>query len=67
MLTPGDPAPWFTARSTVNPRFTLDTEAGRYLVLCFFGSAADPAYDDDFRVAKVLGLMTDKDLNALLA
>lgn len=43
MLSPGDPAPWFTARSTVNPKFHFDTAAGRYLVLCFFGSAGTPA------------------------
>ncbi len=43
MLTLGDPAPWFAARSTVNPDFHIDTVAGRYLVLCFFGSAGDPA------------------------
>lgn len=42
-LTLGDPAPWFTARSTVNPQFRFDSIAGRYVVLCFFGSAADPA------------------------
>jgi len=42
MLTPGDPAPWFDARSTVNPNFHFDTSAGRYVVLCFFGSAAHP-------------------------
>jgi predicted 2-oxoglutarate/Fe(II)-dependent dioxygenase YbiX/peroxiredoxin len=41
MLTPGDPAPWFTARSTINPAFQIDAVAGRYLVLCFFGSAGD--------------------------
>jgi peroxiredoxin len=43
MFTPGDPVPWFVARSTVNPEFHFDTVAGRYIVLCFFGSAADPA------------------------
>src|SRR6266511_2637287 len=42
-LAPGDPAPWFQQRSPSNPRFVLDTTAGRYVVLCFFGSAADPA------------------------
>jgi peroxiredoxin/predicted 2-oxoglutarate/Fe(II)-dependent dioxygenase YbiX len=41
-LTPGDPAPWFHQRSTSNPRYAFDTAAGRYIVLCFFGSAADP-------------------------
>lgn len=40
---PGHPAPYFKARSTRNPRFTFDTSAGRYLVLCFFHDAADPA------------------------
>lgn len=42
MLMPGDPAPWFMTRSTANPEFHFDTVGGRYLVLCFFGSAADP-------------------------
>lgn len=40
-LTPGDPAPGFRQRSVDNPRYTFDSSAGRYLVLCFFGSAAD--------------------------
>lgn len=40
MLTPGDPAPWFTAASTVNPTFHFHTVAGRYVVLSFFGSLA---------------------------
>ena len=42
VLTPGDPAPWFVARSSVNPQFHFDTLAGRYVVLCFLGSAAHP-------------------------
>lgn len=36
----GDPAPWFHQRSFANPRYALDVAAGRYIVLCFFGSAA---------------------------
>jgi len=40
-LLPGDPAPWFNQRSTTNPRYAFDTAAGRYIVLCFFGSAGD--------------------------
>jgi peroxiredoxin/predicted 2-oxoglutarate/Fe(II)-dependent dioxygenase YbiX len=40
-LAPGDPAPWFKARSTTNPTYAFDTAAGRYLVLCFFATAAD--------------------------
>jgi predicted 2-oxoglutarate/Fe(II)-dependent dioxygenase YbiX/peroxiredoxin len=39
---PGHPAPFFKARSTRNPRFTFDTSAGRYLVLCFFHDAVHP-------------------------
>jgi len=41
-LTPGDPAPWFHQRSFANPRYAFDSAAGRYIVLCFFGSARDP-------------------------
>lgn len=40
-LTPGDPAPWFKQRSFANPRYSFDTAAGRYVVLCFYGSAGD--------------------------
>ena len=43
VLGPGDPAPWFSQRSTSNPKYVFDTAAGRWLVLCFFGSAGDPA------------------------
>ncbi len=43
VLGPGDPAPWFSQRSAGNPNYVFDTAAGRWLVLCFFGSAADPA------------------------
>jgi len=41
-LLAGDPAPWFKQRTSANPRFAFDTTAGRYLVLCFFATAADP-------------------------
>jgi predicted 2-oxoglutarate/Fe(II)-dependent dioxygenase YbiX/peroxiredoxin len=41
-LGPGDPAPWFKGRTQSNPRYSFDTAAGRYLILCFFGSAAEP-------------------------
>jgi peroxiredoxin len=42
MLAPGEPAPWFTVRASVNPKYQFDTVAGRYVVLCFFGSADQP-------------------------
>jgi peroxiredoxin len=41
-LSPGDPAPDFTAAATNTPAFTFSTAAGRYLVLCFLGTAGDP-------------------------
>jgi predicted 2-oxoglutarate/Fe(II)-dependent dioxygenase YbiX/peroxiredoxin len=40
-LTPGEPAPWFYQRSTAHPRYAFHTAAGSYVILCFFGSAAD--------------------------
>jgi predicted 2-oxoglutarate/Fe(II)-dependent dioxygenase YbiX/peroxiredoxin len=73
MLSPGDPAPWFTAASTVNPLFQFHTAAGRYVALSFFGSAASPAgrrvIDDalrssarfDVQNACFLGVSTDTD------
>jgi predicted 2-oxoglutarate/Fe(II)-dependent dioxygenase YbiX/peroxiredoxin len=42
LLSPGEPAPWFGARSSVNPIFNFDTVGGRYVVLCLFGSTTDP-------------------------
>jgi peroxiredoxin/predicted 2-oxoglutarate/Fe(II)-dependent dioxygenase YbiX len=61
-LQVGDPAPWFQQSCTTNPQFKFDTVAGRYIVLCFFGTASDeigrrtvaaiqgemrPLFDDD--------------------
>lgn len=37
----GDPAPWFTQNSTSNPQFHFETVAGRYIVLCFYGTGSD--------------------------
>jgi peroxiredoxin/predicted 2-oxoglutarate/Fe(II)-dependent dioxygenase YbiX len=45
-LTPGDPAPWFQARSAGNPRYEFNTVAGRAIVLCLFGSARQPGVLD---------------------
>lgn len=41
-LSVGDPAPWFHQRSSTKTNFVFSSVAGRYIVLCFFGSAADP-------------------------
>ena len=40
-LSVGEPAPWFVCRSPSNPRYNFNTVAGRYVVLCFLGSARD--------------------------
>lgn len=40
-IMPGDPAPWFTQRTTPNPNYNFSSAAGRYIVLCFFVTAAD--------------------------
>jgi predicted 2-oxoglutarate/Fe(II)-dependent dioxygenase YbiX/peroxiredoxin len=42
-LLPGDPAPWFKQRSTSSPNYAFDIAAGRYVVMCFFGTARDSA------------------------
>jgi peroxiredoxin/predicted 2-oxoglutarate/Fe(II)-dependent dioxygenase YbiX len=42
-LQVGDPAPWFRQASTSNPDYAFDTVAGRYVVLCFYGTGSDPA------------------------
>jgi peroxiredoxin/predicted 2-oxoglutarate/Fe(II)-dependent dioxygenase YbiX len=52
ILAPGDPAPWFRQRSTSNPDYSFNTVAGRYVVLCFFGSAADPAAQSALRAVQ---------------
>ena len=41
VLQVGDPAPWFKQNSTSNPQYSFDTAAGRYVVLCFYGTGSD--------------------------
>jgi predicted 2-oxoglutarate/Fe(II)-dependent dioxygenase YbiX/peroxiredoxin len=38
----GDPVPWFTAPLIIEGSFSLSVAAGRWIVLCFLGSPADP-------------------------
>jgi hypothetical protein len=38
----GEPAPWFVARTSVNPTFHFHTIAGRYIALCFVGDVEHP-------------------------
>ena len=40
-LLPGDLAPFFVQRTPANPRYNIDTAAGRYLVFCFYLTAGD--------------------------
>lgn len=48
-ILPGDPAPWFTARSTISPEFHFDTAAGRRVTMLFFGSLKRPEIIDLLR------------------
>lgn len=41
-LHSGDPLPWFTLPSAENPRYAVNTAAGRYVLLAFLGSLARP-------------------------
>lgn len=36
----GDPVPWFHGRTSANNAFHFETAAGRYVVLCFYGTAS---------------------------
>ncbi|WP_205620578.1 2OG-Fe(II) oxygenase [Nisaea denitrificans] len=49
---PGDAAPSFIQRSISNPRYAFDSAAGRYLVLCFYGSAGDAQAQAAIRSAR---------------
>src|SRR5262249_47038181 len=40
-LTAGDPLPWLRQRTRELPKCAVDAFAGRYLVICFYASAAD--------------------------
>src|SRR5437899_1883998 len=42
MLIPGDPAPHFKVASSINPNYSFDVAAGRYIVLSFLGSSQLP-------------------------
>jgi predicted 2-oxoglutarate/Fe(II)-dependent dioxygenase YbiX/peroxiredoxin len=52
-LVPGEPAPWFRQHCTSGADFCFDTIGGRYIVLCFFGSAGQA--HAQAAVAAVLG------------
>jgi predicted 2-oxoglutarate/Fe(II)-dependent dioxygenase YbiX len=54
LLAPGDPAPMFRAVTRANPRYTLDTVAGRYLLLALVADG------DDAFIAAAETLMADQ-------
>ena len=59
-LLVGDPAPWFTAAASNNPRFVFSSAGGRYIVLTFYGSAADPQGGEAIRrIEAAAGLFDD--------
>lgn len=60
-LAPGEPAPWFDQRSLSNPRYVFDTAGGRYIVLCFFGSAGQPAARAALDAVAANGALFDDD------
>lgn len=62
-LIPGDPAPYFIAPTSSNPRFTFDTAAGRYLLLCLM-PRGDGAFSEalDRMLAAYRGLLNDANL-----
>jgi len=43
----GDPVPWFSAALLTERRMDLHVFAGRWVVLCFMGSPADPRVDSE--------------------
>jgi len=49
-LQVGDPAPWFTQACTANPQYHFEAAAGRYLVLCFYGTGSDEIGYETLRV-----------------
>lgn len=61
-FTVGDPVPWFVSRSTNNPEFHMDAAAGRYLILCFYGSMNIPKNAEAIRfITQDLRAMLDDD------
>lgn len=60
-LAVGDPAPWFRQNSTSNPNYSFDTAAGRYIVLCFFGTGADERGRNMLRIIEEQRALFDDD------
>jgi len=58
-ITTGDAGLWFHQRSYANPDYAIDAAAGRYIVLCFFGSAGDTDTRAALRAAGAAGDVFD--------
>ncbi len=54
---PGDPIPWFALPGNSSANFKIHSVAGIYIVLCFFGTAADPE-----RLARLKGVLAHRQL-----
>ena len=50
VLQRGDPAPWFIQRTSGNPAYKFHTVAGRWVVLCYFATAADRVSQEALRL-----------------
>jgi hypothetical protein len=61
-LLPGDPAPWFVAANAANPRYSMSSVAGRYVLLVFPGPAGHPTTAQAYAAlteARQSGLLDD--------
>lgn len=65
-LRPGDPAPWLTLRTAANPSYVLASAAGRWLLLAFLASAAQPRAAEALRLVERLRPRLDADRLAFL-
>lgn len=55
----GDPLPHVTQRTATKERFSLGASAGRYIVICLMGPAANPALPGVLRVAERTDIFND--------
>ena len=60
-LYAGDPIPWLTPRASNNPHFLLSSLGGRYVVLCFYATAADPVAADALKAVERNRALFDDD------
>jgi peroxiredoxin len=65
VLPTGTPAPWFRQRCTSNENYAFNAAAGRYVLLCFFGSMANAPGRARMDAALALRPMFDDDHLAL--